>query len=194
MRRFRYCLLPMLAVAALAPGNAAAEPDAAVAQEFRPDVRLGEDAGQKIRPADSGVSLNLHVFGLSYHPDREGPRVSHLDNEVNAGLGLNYEFRNDATGVTSLEAGFFKDSGREWAKFAGATYQFKFGSRWLVGADLLALQSPTYNHGRAFVAPIPHLTYDFGVVKVNGTYIPKYQEFNRYAVFAVYLTIPLRKW
>lgn len=35
------------------------------------------------------LNLNLHVFGLSYHPDREGTRISHLDNEVNAGMGLN---------------------------------------------------------------------------------------------------------
>lgn len=152
------------------------------------------EGGQGIRPADPRLRLNLHVFGFSYHPDRAGTRTSHLDNELNLGLGLNYELHSDARGVTSLEGGFFKDSGRNWAKFAGVGYQFKLGNRWRLGADLLALHSTTYNNDRAFVAPIPRVTYDFGPVKLNAVYVPRYQELNRFAVFGFYFTMPLRQW
>jgi hypothetical protein len=145
------------------------------------------------RPADPRLRLNLHVFGLSYHPDREGTRRSDLDNELNFGLGLNYIFHNDDRGVASVETGFYYDSGRDWAKFAGIGYQFKLGARWGLGADLLAIQSETYNDGRAFVAPLPRLSYDFGPVQLNAVYVPRFQQYNLFAVFALYITIPVWK-
>lgn len=152
------------------------------------------NSGQGIRPSDPRLKLNLHVFGFSYHPDRAGTRDRHLDNEVNLGLGLNYEIHNDARGVASLEAGFFKDSGSNWAKFAGVGYQFKLGKRWSLGADLLAIDSQTYNNGRGFIAPIPHLTYDFGLVKLNAIYVPRVRERNQFSVFGFYLTLPMGTW
>jgi hypothetical protein len=145
-------------------------------------------------PTGSPVTLNLHVFGLSYHPDRVGTRVNHLGNELNVGLGLYYELRNNTVGVTSVESGFYRDSGLNWAKFAGVGFQLKLGQRWRLGANLLAIQSETYNKGRAFVAPIPLLTYDFGPVKLNATYIPKVAEYNLFSVYAVYVTIPINSW
>ncbi len=144
-------------------------------------------------PDENRLSVNLHVFGLSYHPDRAGVRISHLDNELNFGLGLGYKLYEDDLGVVSSEGGIFKDSARNWAKFVGASYRFKITDRWKFGADLLAIQSPTYNYGDAFVAPIPRLSYDFSRVKVNLIYIPRYKEFNRYAVYGLYLTIPIWK-
>lgn len=144
-------------------------------------------------PEDNRLSINLHVFGLSYHPDRAGTRISHLDNELNIGLGLGYKLYEDNLGVVASEAGFFKDSGRHWAKFAGIGYQFKITDRWKFGADLLAIQSPTYNFGDGFVAPIPRLSYDLRIVKLNMIYIPRYKEFNRYAAYGLYFTIPLWK-
>jgi hypothetical protein len=168
-----------------APANPAASTPETVA-EVQPAI----DAA----PANPRTKLNLHIFGLAYHPDRQGTRTSHLDNELNLGVGLNRELHNNAAGVTSLEAGVFKDSGRNMAKFAGIGYQFKLGQRWSVGADVLAIQSRTYNFGRSFVAPIPRATYDFGPVTLNAVYIPKFQQFNLFAVFGFYLTIPLERW
>jgi hypothetical protein len=144
-------------------------------------------------PADKRVYINLHVFGLSYHPDRAGTRVNHLDNELNVGLGLGYKLYEDKLGVVVSEAGFYKDSGRHWAKFAGVGYQFKITDRWKLGADLLAIQSPTYNFGDAFVAPIPRVSYDFTRVKINLVYVPRYKDVNYYAVYALYFTIPVWK-
>lgn len=142
------------------PGNASAGAGTGSSQEVRPaaiSAGANVEASREVRPADPRLKLNLHVFGVSYHPDREGTRNSNLDNELNIGLGLNYEFHNDDQGVATIEAGFFKDSGRNWAKFAGVGYQFKFGDRWRVGADLLAIDSQTYNNGRSFIAPVPRL-------------------------------------
>lgn len=149
------------------------------------------ESAHKTQPVDQQLGLNLHVFGLSYHPDRKGAHLSHLDNEFNVGLGLGYKLHEDVRGVTNVEAGFFHDSGRHWAKFAGFGYQFKLGDRWLLGADLLAMNSPTYNMGRSFIAPIPRVTYDFGAVKLNATYIPRIQNYNDFAAYAIYFTIPL---
>lgn len=174
------------AVAAGVEASPAKRPGAAV-------VSSGE-AGQGLRPPDSRLQLNLNVFGFSYHPDRTGTRDRHLDNELNLGLGLNYELHSDARGAATLQTGFYKDSGRNWTKLAGAGYQFKLGERWRLGADLLAIQSQTYNSGRAFVAPIPRLTYDFGPVKANLIYVPRYQNYNLFAVFGLYFSTPLGAW
>lgn len=168
-------------------------------REIRPadsvaSTDVNVEPSHEAKPADQRVSLDLHVFGLSYHPDRTGTRLNHLDNELNAGLGLGYQFHNDARGQANVEAGFFKDSGNRLAKFAGAGYQFKLSDHLMFGADLLAIQSKTYNKGNGFIAPIPRLTYDFGAVKLNATYIPKVPQFNAFAVFAIYLTIPIKKW
>jgi len=183
------------------PGNAsAAGANIGSSQDIRPaaaSAGANVAAVHEVRPANPRLRLNLHVFGVSYHPDREGTRSSNLDNELNIGLGINYEFQNDDQGMATIETGFFKDSGRYWAKFAGVGYQFKFGDRWRVGADLLAINSQTYNSGRSFIAPIPRLSYDIGkpgAVRINAVYVPKIQEINQFAVYAIYFSLQLGNW
>lgn len=178
--------------------TSAASADAEPSHEIRPADRVASSGANsepphETRPADRKLSLSLHIFGLSYHPDRAGTRINHLDNERNFGLGLGYKLHSDARGQTNVEAGFYKDSGSNWAKFAGVGYQFKLGDHWGLGADLLAIQSQTYNYGRAFIAPVPRLTYDFGPAKINATYVPKVMAFNQFDVFFIYFTIPLLK-
>jgi hypothetical protein len=112
---------------------------------------------------------------------------------VNTGLGLTYEFHNDARGVGFFEAGFYRDSGRNWAKVAGPGYQVKLDERWRLGAVLYVIDSRTYNDGRIFVAPIPLLTYDLGNAKLNAIYAPRIQD-NHFAVFGLYLSIPFTRW
>jgi hypothetical protein len=150
-----------------------------------------KESPPRILPEERPIKVNLHVFGFSYHLDREGTRISHLDNEFNVGFGFGYKLHDDALGVVNSEFGFFKDSGSKWAKFAGIGYLFKLDERWKLGADLLVLQSQTYNNGDTFVAPIPRLTYDLGRVRLNMIYIPKYEQLNRFSVFALYFTIPI---
>jgi len=145
------------------------------------------------RLADRLLNLHVHIYGFSYHTDREGVRRNRVDNEVNLGLGLNYEFHEDARGVAFVEAGTYRDSGRNNAKLAGVGYQFKVGERWRLGGALAGVHSPTYNHGRSFIAPLPIVTYDLGPVKLNAIYVPRYGDYNRFAVFGLYFSIPFPK-
>jgi len=55
-------------------------------------------------------------------PDRQGVRSKGLVNQVNLGLGLNYAFHEDASGIGIVEAGVYRDSGSNWAKLAGVGY------------------------------------------------------------------------
>jgi hypothetical protein len=116
-----------------------------------------------------------------------------LDNEFNPGLGLKYAVNDGERGVGFVEAGFYRDSGTNVAKLAGMGYQFKLGERWRLGGALVALQSQTYNHGGAFIAPLPMLSYDLGPVAFNAVYVPKYRDYNEFAVFGFYFSIPLNR-
>jgi hypothetical protein len=87
--------------------------------------------------------------------------------------------------------GFYKDSGSHVAKLAGLGYQYKLGKRWRLGGALVALHSETYNQGNPFLAPMPILTYDFGPMAVNAIYVPAYRDYNEFAVFGFYFSVPL---
>ena len=134
--------------------------------------------------------LNVHVYAFSYHPDRESMRRTGMDNELNLGVGLNYTLHEDERSVQFVEAGLFRDSGRQLAMIAGLGYQQKFG-RWRLGGALAGVQSETYNQGRFFIAPLPIVTYDFGPVKLNAIYVPRYRDVNLLAVFGFYFSLPL---
>jgi hypothetical protein len=79
------------------------------------------------------------------------------------------------------------------AKLAGLGYQYKLGKRWRVGGALAAIQSETYNRGNPFIAPLPILAYDFGPVTMNAIYVPAYHQYNEFAVFGFYFSVPLPK-
>jgi hypothetical protein len=115
-----------------------------------------------------------------------------LDNELNLGLGLNYTVHEDERGIQFVEAGFYRDSGSRVAKIAGMGYQYKL-DRWRLGGALIGVQSQTYNHGSAFIAPLPILTYDLGRVQLNAIYVPRYGDYNQFAVFGFYFSVPLRQ-
>lgn len=118
-------------------------------------------------------------------------RRSGLDNQLNLGVGLNYTLHEDERGIGFVEGGFYRDSGSNVAKLAGVGYQYKLGKHWRLGGSLVGVQSQSYNDGRFFIAPLPMLTYDFGAVKVNAVYVPRYGEYNKFAVFGFYFSVPL---
>jgi hypothetical protein len=139
-------------------------------------------------------ALELNVYGLSYHPDRETVHREGLDNQVNPGLALHYELVNDARSVTFTELGAYRDSGRNLAKFVALGYQFKYGQHWRIGGALAAMDSETYNNGVAFVGMIPLITYDAGPLKLNAVYFPKFANYNEIAAYGFYITLPLGRW
>jgi hypothetical protein len=173
---------------------------AAADDESSGDLSGGPDASgnssQRIAPADFWLNLHaldLNVYGLSYHPDRGAVHRKNLDNQVNPGLGLHYQLVDYERGTMFVEIGAFEDSGRNWAKFAALGYQFKVGSQWKMGAALAVMNSKTYNGGTTFVAMIPLITYDFGRIKLNGTYLPRLPGYNEIAAFAFYFSIPITR-
>ena len=138
-------------------------------------------------------ALDINVYGLSYHPDRQTVHEKNLDNQVNPGLALHYQLHETARGITFVEAGAYEDSGSNWAKFAGLGYQFKFGN-WKIGGAVAAVNSATYNRGTTFVGMIPLVTWDLGRIKLNATYFPKIANYNEIDAFGFYLSIPLGAW
>jgi hypothetical protein len=120
-------------------------------------------------------------------------RRNGVDNDLNLGLGLNYTVHEDERGIQFVEAGFYRDSGSRLAKLAGMGYQYKVGGRWRLGGAILGVQSETYNHGDPFIAPLPIVTYDLGRVKLNAIYVPRYGEYNPFAVFGFYFSVPLAR-
>ena len=130
------------------------------------------------------------MYGLAYHPDRETVHRLHLDNEVNPGLGLHYDFIDNKRGVTFAEVGAYQDSGSNLAKFAALGYQFKFGEHWKIGGALAVVHSVTYNNGVTFLGMFPLITYDAGPVKLNAVYFPKIGDLNEVAAYGFYISIP----
>lgn len=195
MKYLAYGLLPAFVLALVLGGcgtlDRRPEPASSGGASKTAPTDASVESSPPVQPAASLSGFNLHIFGLSYHPDREGARRNKLDNEFNPGLGLGYKLHDDKRGAAFVEAGVYKDSGYNRATFAGVGYEFKLGERWSLGAYLLGFDSPTYNDGRFFIAPIPRLAYDFGGAKLNAVYAPRYREYNDLAVFALFLSIPL---
>lgn len=156
-------------------------------------------AGETDASGNSGFrfdinKLDVNVYGLAYHPDRETVHRENLDNEFNPGLGLQYELRNTERGITFAQLGSYYDSGSNWATFLALGYQWKWGEKWRVGGALAAMNSPTYNNGVAFIGMFPVVTYDMGPVKLNAVYFPKVANYNEVAAFGFYLSVPLGQW
>jgi len=138
--------------------------------------------------------LDLNVYGLSYHPDRNAVHRKNLDNQVNPGLALHYSLTDSARGTSFVEGGAYLDSGRNWAKFAGLGYQYKVGERWKIGGAVAVANSPTYNRGATFVGMIPLITYDLGLIKLNAVYFPKIGNYNQVDAFGFYVSLPFGAW
>ena len=120
--------------------------------------------------ADWGVN----VYGLSRHFDRAKARELHVDNELNPGLGLRYRVPQGERLDWIFDTGFYRDSGRNRAFFAGALTFFK---------------SDTYNRGRAGIAPLPVAVWDTRAVSFNLVFFPKVPQTNSIATFGFWLTL-----
>lgn len=146
-------------------------------------------AGTAVAASDWGVN----IYGFSYHWDRDLAQQNDLDNEFNPGLGVRYRLGSWLRADAIIDAGAYRDSGRNAAVYAaaGLLWPLDDAKRFNVGAALTAFHSDTYNNGDPFVAPIPLVAIRFERVTVNFTHFPKIRNFNEVAATAMYFTIPL---
>ena len=138
-------------------------------------------------PVDA-QTLGINVYGLSYHLDRDRAREIGVDNEVNPGLGVRYRVPHSEKLQWILDAGAYRDSGRNTALLAGAGALWKVSEGWRLGAALAVLDSDTYNEGKTFVAPLPLATYEFRSMALNFVYLPKVSDLNEVATLGFWLT------
>jgi hypothetical protein len=138
--------------------------------------------------------VGIHVFGLSYHFQKDTAQELGVDNSVNPGLGARYRFAEYERWAFSAEGGVFKDSGRNTAGFIGASALWHAGYGFHLGGALVVMGSSTYNEGKPFLAPLPLVTYDFGSVTLNATYFPKISGTNEVAALGFFITLWPGRW
>jgi hypothetical protein len=142
-------------------------------------------------PVDA-QTLGVNVYGLSYHFDRDRARAIGVDNEVNPGVGLRYRVPHSEKLQWILDAGAYRDSGRNTALLAGAGALWKVSEGWRLGGALAVLDSDTYNQGKTFVAPLPLAAYEFRSMALNFVYLPKVSDLNEVATLGLWATVWLR--
>lgn len=121
------------------------------------------------------ADVGINVYGLSYHFDRDKARERGLTHEVNPGLGLRWRSNESAL---FADAGIYRDSAAHTAKLAGAGALWHAGERLRLGGALALFKSETYNHGSAFIAPVPLAAWDTRRVTFNAVFFPKWRDQN----------------
>src|SRR6266480_2674658 len=135
--------------------------------------------------ADWGVN----VYGLSRHLDRAKARELHVDSELNPGLGLRYRVPRDERLDWIFDTGFYRDSGRNRAFFAGAGASWHATGHLRLAGALTFFKSDTYNRGRAGIAPLPVAVWETRAVSFNLVFFPKVPETNSIATLGFWLTL-----
>jgi hypothetical protein len=136
---------------------------------------------------DAG-EVGINVYGVSYHVERSRAKALGVDNELNPGLGVRYRLPAAERLDWIFDAGAYRDSGRHTAVLAAAGVSWHVSGGWRLGGALAAFHSDTYNHGRAFIAPVPVAGYEWRRVTLNVTYFPKLRDFNDINTFGFWLT------
>lgn len=146
-------------------------------------------------PSQAGAAgdWGINLYGLSYHWDRGLAKTMGWDNEFNPGLGLRYRLGPRLKGESFVDAGAYRDSGRNTALYAALGVQWPLDEHkaWWLGAAITAFNSDTYNQGDPFIAPIPLLSWRLEPVTLNLTHFPKFSGFNDIHTTAFFLTFPL---
>jgi len=143
-------------------------------------------------PLPAAADLGINLYGLSYHFDRSRARSLGVDNEINPGLGVRYRVPHSERLHWILDAGAYRDSGRNTARLAGAGALWQVSEGWRVGGALALLDSDTYNQGKAFIAPLPLAAYEFRSVTLNFVYLPKVSDLNEVATLGIWATVWIR--
>jgi hypothetical protein len=143
--------------------------------------------------AEAG-ELGVNLYGLSYHFERDRAKAIGTDNEFNPGLGLRYRFADREHWTAFVDAGAYRDSGRNTAVLAGAALQWKATEALRLGGALSVFHSKSYNHGRTFVAPLPVASYELKSVTFNMVYMPKVHELNEINTLGFWVTFWPKGW
>jgi hypothetical protein len=134
------------------------------------------------------AELGLNIYGASYHFDRDKARERGLTHEVNPGLGLRWRAAHEMVDVFA-DAGVYRDSAAHTAKIAGAGALWHAGDHLRLGGALALFKSETYNHGDAFIAPVPLAAYELRRVTFNLVYFPKWRDTNPTNQVGAWVTI-----
>ncbi|MGQ0546503.1 MAG: hypothetical protein ACT4P3_14405, partial [Betaproteobacteria bacterium] len=135
----------------------------------------------------------INLYGASYHFQRERARELGVDNEWTPGLGLRWRRPAAARWQWVIDAGVYRDSGRNTALVAGAGALWHAGERLRLGGAAAFLHSDTYNRGDPALAPVPLAAYELRRVTLNAAYLPKVREINEVATLALWATLWLRQ-
>jgi hypothetical protein len=124
------------------------------------------------------ADLGINIFGASYHFERDKAKELGLTNEVNPGLGLRWREPWRESFDVFADVGFYRDSARNNAVFAGGGVFWKSAGGLRLGGGLVLMQSDTYNDGDPFIAPAPVAAYEWRRVTLNVVYFPKFRDIN----------------
>lgn len=131
--------------------------------------------------------LGINLYGLSYHFERDEARELGYDNEVNPGLGVRWRMPRERFDWF-VDAGAYRDSGRNTALLAGGGAFWKPTERLRLGGALAFFHSDTYNDGDPFIAPLPLLAYEWRAVSANFVFFPKVSGVNEINTLGFWLT------
>jgi hypothetical protein len=137
------------------------------------------------------ADIGLNIYGLSYHLNGDKARELGIDNQVNPGLGVRLRAQRERWDWIA-DAGVYHDSGRHTATIAGGGALWHATARLRLGAAAVVFHSDTYNHGRAFLTPLPLAAYELGPVTLNAFFTPKLGDVNDINTFGFWATIWLR--
>jgi len=135
------------------------------------------------------ADVGLNVYGASYHFDRDKAKEIGLTHEFNPGLGVRWRQAQSETLDFFADAGFYRDSKANTALLFGGGGLWHATERARLGGALVLLKSDTYNHGDAFIAPVPVAAYEWRRVALNMVYFPKWRDFNRTNQVGFWLTL-----
>jgi len=139
-------------------------------------------------PLARADDIGINVYGASYHFDRDKAKELGLTHEFNPGLGLRWRREASESWDYFADAGFYSDSKANAAALFGGGGLWHATDHLRLGGGLVLLKSETYNHNKAFVAPVPVVAYDWRRVSLNMVYFPKWQDINRTSQVGFWLT------
>ena len=139
-------------------------------------------------PMARADDIGINLYGASYHFDRDKAKQMGLTHEFNPGLGLRWRRPASQSWDYFADAGFYRDSKANAAALFGGGGLWHATEHVRLGGALVLLKSDTYNHNKAFVAPLPVAAYEGRRMTFNVVYMPKWQDINRTNQVGFWLT------